>query len=70
MSKDKGSILLESIVALMICVLISNVIYSLVRFKAQCNYFIADIDEVKEIWEVKARCKIYCPKKDPIVDLP
>ena len=69
--KSGGNVLIECLIALMCLLAISSCLAVLCRLQA-ASYDLRDKEDtwmMKQGWESEGRCRIYCPKEDPIVDI-
>jgi len=70
MENIKGDVLIDTLIAVLATSIIVILVYSLTRFICQVpkneeeDYF-----TMQELWKEDIRCKIYCPKDDPILDI-
>ncbi|MBO4218162.1 MAG: hypothetical protein IKX74_01860 [Erysipelotrichaceae bacterium] len=63
--------MLECLIALMCMMAMSSCVALLCRLQAASASLTDQEDTfmLKLQWEAKGRCRIYCPKDDPIVDI-
>ncbi len=72
MSKSrKGNVLVECLIALMCLLAMSSCVALLCRLQSASGDLteMEDTFMLKQDWESKGRCRIYCPKDDPVVDI-
>ncbi len=70
-SSRRGNVLIECLIALLCLMAMSGCVAVLCRLQA-AGYGLSEQEDtfmLKQQWERKARCRIYCPKDDPAVDI-
>lgn len=69
MLKNKGNVLLETIIAVFIVMIVVQMITSCVQIKRNAMEVNFDNGDIVEIWTRKARWRIYHHQNEPWVDI-
>ncbi|MBQ6655040.1 MAG: hypothetical protein IJM79_05895 [Erysipelotrichaceae bacterium] len=69
--RNSGNVLIECLIALLCLLAMSSCVAVLCRLQ-KAGYGLQDMEDtwmMKTEWESEGRCRIYCPKEDPTVDI-
>ncbi len=68
---ENGNVMAECLIALFCLMVMSSTVALLCRLQVSSQDLreMEDTFMLKQDWESKGRCRIYCPKDDPIVDI-